>query len=100
MDLLRTCILRNHSTRRRLKFMRTIDVLFEETGLAIDEVAQRAKLSPERVEAIAVGRWTPSPDERRRIAEVFGTTANEIAWGHTMDPRNVRYRRYGIKEEF
>ena len=80
--------------------MKTVDVLFEESGLMVEDVAERSKLPPERVEAIAVGRWTPSPRERQRIAEAFGLSVDEISWGHTMDPRNVRYRRFGLKEDF
>ena len=79
--------------------MKTIDLLFEETGFAIEDVAERANLPPERVEAIAVGRWTPSPSERRRIANVFGLKPEEIGWGHSKDPRNVRYRRFGFREK-
>jgi hypothetical protein len=80
--------------------MKTIDLLFEETQFAIEDVAERARLAPERVEAIAVGRWTPSPEERRRIAHAFGVSVEEISWGHTMDPRNIRYHRFGLKENF
>ncbi len=80
--------------------MATVDYLFERTGLTIDDVSERAKLPLERVEAIAVGRWTPSPEERRRIAAAFGVPVEEISWGHSMDPRNIRYRRHGIKKEF
>ena len=80
--------------------MKTIDLLFEETQLSVDEVAERARLRCERVEAIAVGRWTPSPEERRRIAGAFSVSVDEISWGHTMDPRNIRYHRFGLKENF
>lgn len=80
--------------------MKTIDLLFEETQWTIDDVAERAALAPERVEAIAVGRWTPSPEERRRIALAFGIAIDDVSWGHSMDPRNVRYRRFGLKENF
>jgi hypothetical protein len=80
--------------------MKTIDLLFEESQFAVEDVAERARLSPERVEAIAVGRWTPSPEERRRIAAAFGVTVEEISWGHSMDPRNIRYHRFGLKENF
>ncbi len=78
--------------------MKTVDLLFEESGLSIEEVAHRAKLTPQRVEAIAAGRWTPSPAERERIAAAFGVGIDTISWGHTMDPRNVRYRRFGFKD--
>ena len=80
--------------------MKTIDLLFEETQLSVEEVAERARLSPKRVEAIAVGRWTPSPEERRRIAVAFGIPVEDVSWGHTMDPRNIRYHRFGLKENF
>lgn len=80
--------------------IRTIDLLFEETGLSVEEVGLRANMSAERIEAIAVGRWTPSPDERQRLAAAFGVTIEDISWGHTMAPRVVRYHRFGLREGF
>ncbi|MEX2287587.1 MAG: helix-turn-helix transcriptional regulator [Planctomycetaceae bacterium] len=80
--------------------MKTIDVLFEQTELTVEDIAERASLPIERVEAIATGRWTPSPREREKIAAAFGVSADEISWGHTLDPRNLRYHRFGLKEDF
>ena len=40
--------------------MKTVDVLFEETGLTLDDVAERANLSNERVEAIIVAAGLPA----------------------------------------
>ena len=40
------------------------------------------ELDEQRVVAIALGRWTPSPSERDSIASVFGLTREQIAWGH------------------
>ena len=80
--------------------MKTVELLLEETGAALPEIATRSGLPLARVEAIADGRWTPSPDERRRVAEAFGVPVEEISWGHTMNPRNVRYHRFGLKESF
>jgi hypothetical protein len=57
-------------------------------------------MDAERVAAIAEGRWTPTPAERERIAAAFGLPVAEVSWGHTMNPRNVRYRRFGLKENF
>jgi transcriptional regulator with XRE-family HTH domain len=79
--------------------MRTVDQLFEEANLTVEDVAEQSKLTAERVEAIAMGRWTPSPSERQRIASVFGVSVENISWGHTMDPRNIRYRRFGLPKE-
>ena len=80
--------------------VKTIDLLFEETGLSIEEIAERSQLEPERIEAIAVGRWTPSPFERERLASAFGVTIDDISWGHTMAPRVIRYHRFGLREGF
>jgi len=80
--------------------MKTVDVLFEESGRTLQQVAVAAGLEPARVAAIADGRWTPSPDERRRIAAAFGVGVEDVSWGHTMNPRNVRYGRFGLKENF
>lgn len=80
--------------------MKTIDLLFEETGSTIDDIAERTGIAPERIEAIALGRWTPSPTERNKVAAAFQVDQGSISWGHTMDPRNVRYRRFGFKEDF
>jgi len=85
---------------RPVDTVKTIDLLFEESDLTVDDVAERSGLPPARVEAIAVGRWLPSPDERRRIAATFGVSPEQVAWGHSMDPRNIRYRRFGLRENF
>src|SRR5215470_5054972 len=51
-------------------------------GLDSKQLAAKAGLEERRVQAIADGRWTPSPAERDRIAAVFGLTRDQIAWGH------------------
>jgi hypothetical protein len=32
--------------------------------------------------AILLGRWTPSPFERQRIAGALNVVPDQIAWGH------------------
>lgn len=77
--------------------MSNIDDLFEASGLTIDDLADRSGLTVARLEAIVTGRWTPSPEDRSRLAEAFDREVSDIAWGHTMDPRNIRYRRFGMR---
>ena len=77
---------------------RTVDELFKDTELTLEDVAERAKLTEDRIEAIAMGRWTPSPQERLKVAEAFGVSIEEVIWGHTLDPRNIRYR-FGRRED-
>ena len=80
--------------------VKSIDLLFEETGLSIEEIADRTRLEAQRIEAIFVGRWTPSPDERLRLATAFGVTIDDISWGHSMAPRVIRYHRFGLRDGF
>lgn len=78
--------------------MHTVERLLEDRDLTLDDLAEQAGLPIERVEAIVVGRWTPSPSDRNRLAAALGVPVTEISWGHTMDPRNVRFRRFGFKD--
>ena len=80
--------------------MKTVDVLLEELDIYVDELAKRCGLEAERVGAIVDGRWLPSPHERAAIAAVLAMPPEEISWGHTMSPRNVRYHRFGLREDF
>ena len=69
--------------------MKTVDLLFEETGLTVEDIAERAALPVDRVGAIAVGRWTPSPDERRKVCSVFGVEPQDVTWGHATPIQHI-----------
>jgi len=56
--------------------------LCREHGLSVPQLAERSSLDEGRVLAIALGRWTPSPSERQKIAAVFGVTVDDVTWGH------------------
>ena len=79
--------------------MKTVEHLLEESGLTLEDVAERTGIDLRRIEAIAAGRWTPAPDERRKIALAFNVPIEQISWGHSMDPRNIRYRRFGFRKQ-
>jgi hypothetical protein len=50
-------------------------------GLA--DLTQAAELDRKIVEAIVQGRYTPSPEQRRRLAAALGVEPAQITWGHT-----------------
>ena len=62
--------------------LKSIEQLCLEVGIDARELAERSNLDEQRVAAIMLGRWTPSPQDRDRIAAVFGLTPDQIAWGH------------------
>ena len=52
-------------------------------------LAERSRVDDQRVMAIVVGRWTPSPEDRDAIAAVFGLTRDDIAWGHKTPIQHI-----------
>jgi transcriptional regulator with XRE-family HTH domain len=62
---------------------RTVADLCGERQMDVAKLATLSGLDADRVTAIALGRWTPSPGERQKIAAVFEVAVDEIAWGHT-----------------
>jgi hypothetical protein len=53
------------------------------------QLALKAGLDEQRVLAIVLGRWTPSPAERDQVAAVFGLTRDQIAWGHKTPIQHI-----------
>ena len=78
----------------------SIDAIFEQRGLTVDQLAKRSGLNVERVLSIVNGRWLPSPKERQAIAAALDLAVADVDWGHSMHPRNVRYHRFGLTEDF
>jgi transcriptional regulator with XRE-family HTH domain len=68
---------------------KTVGELCEQQRVTPAELAERSGLDEQRVVAIVLGRWTPSPAERDRIAEVFGFTRDEIVWGHKTPIQHI-----------
>ncbi|HZL87199.1 MAG TPA: helix-turn-helix transcriptional regulator [Pirellulaceae bacterium] len=68
---------------------RNVDRLCIERGIDVRQLAERAGLDEQRVTAIVLGRWTPSPQERDAIAAVFGLTREQIAWGHKTPIQHI-----------
>jgi hypothetical protein len=62
--------------------IKTVEQLCFESGIDAKQLAQRSEMDEQRVTAIVLGRWTPSPRERDVIAAAFGLTRDQIAWGH------------------
>lgn len=69
--------------------IKTVESLCVEQRIGVHDLAERAGLDEQRVLAIAMGRWTPSPTERDKIAGVFGLTRDQIAWGHKTPIQHI-----------
>jgi transcriptional regulator with XRE-family HTH domain len=72
-----------------MEAMPTVESLCREHGLSARQLAEKAGMDEQRVLAIVLGRWTPSPEERDRVAAVFGLSRQQIAWGHKTPIQHI-----------
>jgi transcriptional regulator with XRE-family HTH domain len=72
-----------------MEMSRTIEGLCTERKLSHQQLSEQTGIEEGRVLAIILGRWTPSPEERDRIAKVFNLTRDQIAWGHKTPIQHI-----------
>ncbi len=63
--------------------------LCKQKKVTIEQLTEKSGLDYNRVAAIATGRWTPSPQERKKIADVFEIDPADIGWGHTVPIQHI-----------
>jgi hypothetical protein len=51
-------------------------------GLETDDLVTATGLEARVIEALVAGRYTPSPQQRRRVAAALLVDLEQIAWGH------------------
>jgi transcriptional regulator with XRE-family HTH domain len=73
----------------RMEATRSVSELCQEHGIDHKQLAEKTGLDEQRVLAILLGRWTPSPGERDKVAAVFGRTRDQIAWGHKTPIQHI-----------
>jgi len=67
-----------------------------ERGVGPAELVTASGLDGRVVEAILHGRYTPSPEQRRRLAGALGVEPERITWGHVAQVEHV----YGHGPQF
>jgi hypothetical protein len=72
-----------------METLKTVEELCVEQQIDHRQLAARSGLDEQRVLAIVLGRWTPSPTERDRVAAVFGLTREQVAWGHKTPIQHI-----------
>jgi len=71
----------NMMTTSRCEFERVID-LMRRQKMELDSLADRSGVERTVVEAIACQRYTPSPEQRKRVSGALGVRHDQIMWGH------------------
>ena len=67
----------------------TVAEFCHERGLNALQLAERCGLDQSRTTAIIMGRWTPKPEERQKIAAVFEVSVDQIRWGHATPIQHI-----------
>ena len=57
--------------------------------VTFEQLVERSGLDESRVKAIVLGRWTPSPQERKAIGDVFELDIHQIKWGHATPIQHI-----------
>jgi hypothetical protein len=78
----RPCLIGRGEAMIMADTLKSIEQLCVESGIDARQLAERSNVDEQRVVAIVLGRWTPSPLERDRIAAAFGLTRDQVVWGH------------------
>ena len=72
-----------------MSMTRSVAELCEEQSVTVEMLAERSGLDSQRVLAIVLARWTPSPAERDAIAGALGVTKDDITWGHKTPIQHI-----------
>jgi hypothetical protein len=76
--------------------VKTVAEWMAERGLGLAELVAASALDDRVVKAIAGNRYTPSPEQRRRLAAALGVEPEQVAWGHEAQVEHV----YGHGPQF
>jgi plasmid maintenance system antidote protein VapI len=75
---------------------KTVTEWMAKQEIDLARLVETSALGRRIVEAIVGGRYTPSPEQRQRIAAALGVSPEEIAWDHVAQVEHV----YGHGPQF
>ena len=61
-----------------------------ERGLSLADLVTASGLDRRVVDAVAAGRYTPSPEQRRALAAALTVEPDQIAWGHRAAVEHIQ----------
>ena len=79
-----------------MALVKTLAEWMAERSVTLAQLVGISALDERVVQAIACCRYTPSPDQRRRLAAALGIDPEQVAWGHAAQVEHV----YGHGPQF
>ena len=68
---------------------RTIEELCKKHQMTAEDLTEKTGVDDHRLLAIYMGRWTPSPEDRKKIAAAFELEVDDITWGHVTPIQHI-----------
>tara|TARA_Y100000034_G_C6902819_1_gene417980 strand:+ start:1128 stop:1691 length:564 start_codon:yes stop_codon:yes gene_type:complete len=66
-----------------------LDECCSDEGLTAEEVAERSGIDISRIKRMMARRWTPSPQDRSKISQIFNKKPDELVWGHEATVNHI-----------
>jgi site-specific DNA recombinase len=74
----------------RVERPRSVAEWMADRGIRLEELVGSAGLDAKVVRAVVEGRYTPSPQQRQRLAAVLGVEPARVTWGHTIPVQHIQ----------
>jgi transcriptional regulator with XRE-family HTH domain len=65
-----------------MQIIQTIEQWMKEKRMTLEALEEKSQVDHKVLEAIVQGRYTPSPQQRQRVARALSVTLEQICWGH------------------
>lgn len=76
--------------------MKSLADWMKDQGVGVDNLLESTALDKKVLEAIIHGRYTPSPQQRQRIAAALGISPAQVSWAYTVPVEHL----YGHGPQF
>ncbi len=76
--------------------VKTITEWMEARSVGLEDLVEASGLDRRVVQAITENRYTPSPQQRQRLAAALGVAPEQIVWGHRTQVEHL----YGHGPQF
>src|SRR5262249_36847662 len=80
----------------RMDKIQSVAAWMADREIGFELLEQRSALDAKVLRAIIEGRYTPSPEQRQRVASALGVAKEQIAWGHANEVAHL----YGHGPQF
>ena len=70
--------------------MKTLARCMDEIGMSLDQLVTVSGFDKRLVKAVVSGNFTPSPEQRQRLAAAVGVSTEDVSWDHAVSVQHLR----------